>query len=59
MKVSFDWLSQYVDLSDISPEVLAEKLTMGAFEVEEITVCGADLVGPIVVGEIMEIHPPS
>lgn len=57
MKVSFDWLSQYVDLSDISPELLAEKLTMGAFEVEEITVYGADLVGPIVVGEIMEIHP--
>jgi phenylalanyl-tRNA synthetase beta chain len=59
MKLSFDWLGDFVDLTGISPEQLAEKLTMGAFEVEEITVFGADLVGPVVVGEIMEIrqHP--
>jgi len=57
MKLSFDWLGDYVDLTGISPQELAEKLTMGAFEVEEVTVFGPDLVGPIVVGEIMEIHP--
>ena len=57
MKLSFDWLGDFVDLSGISPHELAEKLTMGAFEVEEVTVFGADLVGPIVVGEIVEIHP--
>ncbi|MBS2008158.1 MAG: phenylalanine--tRNA ligase subunit beta [Cyanobacteria bacterium SZAS TMP-1] len=57
MKLSFDWLGDYVDLTGISPQELAEKLTMGAFEVEEVTVFGPDLVGPIVVGEILEIHP--
>ena len=57
MKLSFDWLSDYVDLSGITPQELAEKLTMGAFEVEEVVPVGADLQGPLVIGEIMEIHP--
>ena len=57
MKLSFDWLGDFVDLSGISPQQLAERLTMGAFEVEEVCIFGPDLVGPIVVGEILEIHP--
>jgi phenylalanyl-tRNA synthetase beta chain len=57
MKLSFDWLCDFVDLKGISPQELADKLTMGAFEVEEVTISGPDLVGPIVVGEILEIHP--
>lgn len=57
MKLSFDWLSQFVDLSGLSAHEVAEKLTMGAFEVEEVSVFGSDLEGPIVVGEILEIHP--
>ncbi len=59
MKLSFDWLSDYIDLSGISPEQLAEKFTMNAFEVEGIDVFGPDLKGPIVVGEIVDIqaHP--
>lgn len=56
MKLSFDWLSEFVDLSGITAQQLAEKLTMGAFEVEEVTLVGPDLEGPIVVGEIVEIH---
>lgn len=57
MKLSFDWLSDYVDLSGITPQELADRLTMGAFEVEEVTPVGADLQGPLVIGEIMEINP--
>src|SRR6185295_12892978 len=30
---------------------------MGAFEVEEVTSFGPDIVGPLVVGEILEINP--
>ncbi|CAN5175315.1 phenylalanine--tRNA ligase subunit beta [soil metagenome] len=56
MKLSFDWLSEFVDLSGLTAQQVAEKLTMGAFEVEEITIIGPDLEGPIVVGEILEIH---
>lgn len=56
MKLSFDWLSEFVDLSGLTALQVAEKLTMGAFEVEEVTIIGPDLEGPIVVGEIIEIH---
>ncbi len=36
MKVSYNWLKDYVK-SDLSPYVLAEKLTMVGLEVEEVT----------------------
>ncbi|MBS1953584.1 MAG: phenylalanine--tRNA ligase subunit beta [Cyanobacteria bacterium SZAS-4] len=57
MRLSFDWLSEYVDLTGITPEMVAEKLTMGAFEVEEIRKVGPDIEGPVVLGEILEILP--
>lgn len=57
MKLSFNWLCDYVDLDGISVETVAEKLTMGAFEVEEVTTVGPDITGPLRVGEILEIHP--
>lgn len=61
MKLSFNWLSEFVDLSGVSVEELKNKLTMGAFEVEEVTKVGNALSpkvhGPLVVGEILEIYP--
>ncbi len=57
MKVPFGWLAEYVDLSGISPQEVAEKLTMGAFEVEDIQKFGPDIVGPVIIGEILEIGP--
>lgn len=57
MKVPFNWLAEYVDLSGYSPQEVADKLTVGAFEVEDIQKFGPDIVGPIIVGEIMEIGP--
>ena len=59
MKLSLDWLSDYIDLSGLSADEIAEKLTMNAFEVESIDNFGPDLTGPIVVGEILDIqaHP--
>jgi len=57
MKLSFDWLCDYVDLSGLTPQEVAEKLTMGAFEVEEVRKVGFDIQGPLVVGQIVEINP--
>lgn len=57
MKLSFDWLSDYVDLSGLSPQEVADKLTMGAFEVEEVREFGPDIQGDVVVGQIVEIAP--
>ncbi|MBX9689167.1 MAG: phenylalanine--tRNA ligase subunit beta [Candidatus Obscuribacterales bacterium] len=61
MKLSFDWLSDFVDLSGLSASELADKLTMGAFEVEEIECVGPDIEGPVLVGEILDIqsHPDA
>ena len=37
MKVSFKYLKNHVDLSDITPEELAAKLTFAGAEVEEVS----------------------
>lgn len=57
MKLSYNWLKDFVDLNDMTAHQVAEKLTMGAFEVEEVEKVGPDLRGPVVVGEIKEIYP--
>lgn len=59
MKLSYNWLQDYIDLSDLKVEEIAEKLTMGAFEVEEIEKHGDKLEGEVVLGEIKSIdkHP--
>lgn len=59
MKVSYKFLSQYVDLTGISPEEVANKLTFAGAEVEEIThlASGTNLV----IGKIISCvaHPDS
>ena len=37
MNISWEWLTKLVDLSNIKPENLAEKLTLAGFEVENIS----------------------
>ena len=56
MKLSLDWLGQYVDLSNISPEEVAYKLTMATAEVEGVESVRR-VVANIVVGEITAIEP--
>ena len=36
MKISIEWLNEYVDLSDISVEEIVHALTMSGLEVEDI-----------------------
>ncbi|MCK4696348.1 MAG: phenylalanine--tRNA ligase subunit beta, partial [Candidatus Cloacimonetes bacterium] len=42
MKVSYNWLKQYIDL-DLTPSNLENKLTFGGIEVEEVLDIGEDL----------------
>ena len=35
MKVSLKWLKNYIDLEDLTPEEIANKLTFAGIEVEE------------------------
>ncbi len=56
MKISLEWLSEYVDVSDVDPAELAESLTNAGLEVEGVDVVGAVFSG-VIVGEILAIDP--
>lgn len=55
MRVPLGWLADYVDL-ELSPEALAETLTMLGLEVTAIERRGAEWQG-VVVGELLEVRP--
>ena len=59
MKVSLDWLNEYVDLSGLGVEEISHALTMVGFEVEGIGQAGLAKLENVVVGEItsFEKHP--
>ncbi len=40
MKISLEWLNEYVDIADLTPEQIAHELTMSGLEVEEIEKTG-------------------
>ena len=58
MKVPLSWLKDFVDIDDISPEDLAEKLTNIGFEIEEIQYLGQN-IEKVFTGKITKIekHP--
>ncbi len=56
MKLSLEWLGQYVDLPALDPGEIAHKLTMATAEVEGVETIERCVRG-IVVGEIVRIVP--
>lgn len=60
MKISVDWLKDYVDLKGITANQIAEKLTQITCEVEEVIPVGHGL-DTVLVGKILtcEAHPQS
>ena len=62
MKLPLSWLNEYVDVSDVPPAELAERLTRAGLQVESIETSGpAPLCDEIVVGEVLSCvaHPNS
>ena len=55
MKISHNWLKQYVE-HDLSPQQLAERLTMAGLEVDDVEEIGAPLSG-VVVGRVARVRP--
>lgn len=57
MRVSYNWLKQYVEF-DLSPEELADKLTMAGLEVDSVEYL-AEGIKNVVVGRILAVerHP--
>ncbi|MDD3588945.1 MAG: phenylalanine--tRNA ligase subunit beta [Thermoguttaceae bacterium] len=56
MYISLDWISDFVDISDVDPQVVADKLTMATAEVESISTITRYVDG-VVVGEIISAQP--
>ena len=61
MKIPVSWLNEYVDVSDLSPQELSDKLTFSGVEVEGIETSGPALDEHFVVGEVLtcDPHPDS
>ncbi|MBT5901528.1 MAG: phenylalanine--tRNA ligase subunit beta [Opitutaceae bacterium] len=59
MKISRNWLQDYVDLTGLSDEQISEAITFLGFEVEGIESTGAPQLENVVVGEILsrDQHP--
>ena len=55
MKVSFNWLKEYVDCG-LNPTELADRLTMAGLEIEGVEEVGPELKG-VVVAQIVSIAP--
>lgn len=60
MLVSYKWLQRYVDLSDVSPEEVAEQMTRSGIEVESIERKDEDIT-KLQVGKVIscEKHPDA
>lgn len=56
MRVSLEWLSEYVDISGLSPQAIAEALTNAGLEVESIENLGGAFSG-VVLGKIRQVAP--
>ena len=42
MKLSYEWLNEYLDLSSITPQELGEKMSRTGIEVDSVSVPGED-----------------
>jgi phenylalanyl-tRNA synthetase beta chain len=56
VKISLDWISDFVDLSDLKPEVIANRFTLATAEVEGFEVIRRSVDG-VLVGEVVEVQP--
>lgn len=56
MKISLDWIGDFVDVSDIDVAELSDRLTMGVAEVEGYQHIQRNVAG-IFVGEIVAVEP--
>ena len=56
MKVSYNWLKNYLD-SDVSSDQLLEALPLLGFDIEESEVKGPPAMEQVVVGQVLEYEP--
>ncbi|MEM7791438.1 MAG: phenylalanine--tRNA ligase subunit beta, partial [Verrucomicrobiota bacterium] len=63
MKISYNWLKNYIDLDPFehAPEILAEVLPLLGFDIEEYEKLGPPQLDKVVVGQVLEFkqHPDA
>ncbi len=57
MLISWNWISDFVDLSEIDPEAAAERLTMAGLEVAGITTLCPDELSRVISAQITALKP--
>ncbi len=55
MKISLDWISDFVDLSGLDPETIADRLTLATAEVEGFEVVERSVDG-VLVAEVLSVE---
>src|SRR4051794_8359312 len=55
MHAPMSWISEYVDLGDVSSRAVAERLTAAGLQVEKVDELGGDVVG-VVVARVIEVE---
>jgi phenylalanyl-tRNA synthetase beta chain len=56
VKISLDWISDFVDLSGIDPKTIADRLTLSTAEVEGYEVLERSVDG-VVIGQVVSAEP--
>ncbi|HEU4963747.1 MAG TPA: phenylalanine--tRNA ligase subunit beta [Bacilli bacterium] len=56
MKISYQWLRDYIEIEDLTAEQIGAKLTEGGIEVEVFTPLNQGVTG-VVVGHVLETRP--
>ena len=57
MRAPLSWIREFADLpASVTPAEISDALVRVGFEIEDIELSGADLVGPIVVGQVKIIE---
>lgn len=56
MRVSLEWLNEYVNIEGLEPEAIAEALTNSGLEVESIEATGVQFSG-VIVAKVEEVSP--
>ena len=60
MKISLNWIKEFVDLNGISEEEIIKRITLSTAEIEEVEHKGKNVNGIIVARiESIENHPKS
>jgi len=58
MRISIRWLNEFVDVLDLDPRSLAEKLTLSTAEIEGVEIQGGELHG-VVAARLVSAHEVS